>query len=76
MSILDHNIDAKSVTQSTSARGLFVAMAASVAPSVASSLGMPAEELVSGVSAVVQAGGFLWSLYGILSRCDIKLPWQ
>lgn len=76
MSVLTFSAGAKPATESLTIQGIAFTMAMTLAPTAAGYLGMTEDQLVSGISAVGQAIGFAWAIYGVLRRKDIRLPWQ
>ena len=75
--IMSHEPDAKPAQNSASLQGLGVAMAAPVVvPILASVFGMEATDAALLFQHIITGLGALWSLFGILRRADIRMPWQ
>lgn len=75
--IIEHSPDARPVQNSASFQGLSVTVLAPVIiPLIASWFGLSETDATMVFTHVVAGAGALWSLYGILRRCDIRMPWQ
>ncbi len=75
--IMSYDTGAKPAQNSVSLQGLTIAtLAPVVIPLITSWFGMSDADAALVFQYIVTGAGALWGLYGVLRRCDIRLPWQ